>query len=205
MKANWIVAALLTCATNVAGAPNSPRAAPSVQLPAPPQTPTASPCVLGGKLALRVKAGKSTAVRLETKSNRSTFEASFQPLSKQLRRQLSRGLPMTLEVTAQLLDGQNQLLSRLDHACHVKWLLWDEVYSIETWTNGQRKERTSPTADGVVRACLGIDAWSDSGSARTRRVGGSTPRGFAFHRFDCRPSLPRANLAKTAVAPDHPR
>lgn len=80
-------------------------------------------------------------------------------IDSELQAKLSRGLPITIVLTAAIYRaGTNNPspLSTTAHTCKVTWHVWEEAYRVEIARPGGSQVRWTTTVEGVLRRCAEV-------------------------------------------------
>ncbi len=79
-------------------------------------------------------------------------------IDEELRAKLSRGLPITIVLTAAIFrtGAAGQPLSTTAHTCKVTWHVWEEAYRVEIARPGGTQVRWTTTVEGVLRRCAEV-------------------------------------------------
>ena len=74
-----------------------------------------------------------------------------------LQSKLSRGLPITIVLTATVARaGNNRPLSTTAQTCKVTWHVWEEAYLVEVMRPGSTRQSWTTTTEGVIRRCTEV-------------------------------------------------
>jgi hypothetical protein len=169
MKALWIAVPLamsVACASPTPvvqsvssvrpSTPAAPRAPPTKVKSTGVETDEPAPSCLPSPLrGVRVRSNAATATQLTT-SHPPTLDISLKALPGDVRRRLARGLPMEFALSVEAFDRGGTVVSRWEQKCQVRWMLWDEVYSVATMTE-QWSSTDVATTNEVVQRCLKLD------------------------------------------------
>jgi hypothetical protein len=64
---------------------------------------------------------------------------------------------MELALSVEAFDRGGGVVSRWEQKCQVRWMLWDEVYSVATMADEWSSTSAVATTSGAVQRCLKLD------------------------------------------------